>query len=169
MKITPPAALSRLATRFNERRARAAAGERPPLTTADEDNIRSFTNLVVELTALLERENQALNQRDPQAVAHLYEEKQQLLKRLETRQPVIEPFLKESAEVTAQLRGHIRTLSAVLELNAGLLMVMSEASLNIRNEVNRVRDRHSLKGMYDKTGQGIDNSPQRRKAIDTNF
>ena len=169
MKIAAPAALSRLASRFQERRARAALGERPPLTAADEDNILSFTRLVTDLTDLLGRENAALQARDPQAVAALYDDKQALLQRLETRQPVVEPFLRESAEVTDQLRLHIRSLSEALELNAGLLQVMAEASVAIRSEVARVRERHSLKGMYDKSGQGVEGLPSRPKGIDTNY
>ena len=169
MKIAAPAALSRLASRFQERRARAALGERPPLTAADEDNILAFTRLVTDLTELLSRENQALRDRDPQRVAALYEDKQALLQRLETRQPVVEPFLRDSAEVTEQLRQHIRSLSEALELNAGLLQVMAEASVAIRSEVARVRERHSLKGMYDKSGQGVEGLPTRPRGIDTNY
>lgn len=169
MKITPPAALSRLAARFQERRARAAAGERPPMTGADEDNIRAFTRIVVELTELLGRENDALRARDPHAVAALYEDKQALLKRLETRQPVVEPFLRESAEVTGQLRHHIRVLSQSLETNGALLQAMSEASQGIRAEVARVRERHSLRGMYDKSGQTIETGSSKPRGIDTNY
>ena len=103
MKLTPAAAISRIAARFQERRSRAALGERPPLTGDDEENISRFAAVVAELTALLERENEALLQGDVAAVVDLYPQKQVLLTRLETRQPVVEPFLHESAEVAAAL------------------------------------------------------------------
>lgn len=169
MKITPPAPLSRLALRFAERRARAALGERPPLTEDDERNISDFGALVGELSELLGHENSALQQGDVSRVAELFEAKQQLLKRLETRQPVIEPFLRESAEVTAELRAKIGALAARLEENGALLSSMAEASRAIRCEVARVRDRHSLKGMYDKTGQHRQGSGPRQRTIDTKF
>lgn len=169
MKITAPAALSRLASRFHERRARAALGERPPLTEADEENITAFGQLVTGLTDLLERENEALRQGDVDQVVHLFEDKQELLKRLETRQPVIEPFLRESAEITEALRQRIRGLAEQLEVNGTLLSSMAEASQTIRSEVARVRDRHSLKGMYDKSGNSREASTRRTRHLDTNL
>lgn len=169
MKVAPPSTLSRLAQRFQERRARAALGERPPMTEGDEENILSFGAIVDDLNALLSSENNALKQGDVAMVADLFERKQNLLKRLENRQPVIEPFLRESAEVTAQLRDKIRDLAEQLEENGNLLASMAEASQAIRTEVARVRDRHSLKGMYDKSGQSRPTGAQRPRQIDTKF
>lgn len=169
MKISAPAALSRLASRFHERRARAALGERPPLTEVDEENIASFAQLVTVLTDLLARENEALRQGDVDEVVNLFEDKQELLKRLETRQPVVEPFLRESAEITDTLRQRIRALAEQLELNSTLLSSMAEASQTIRAEVARVRDRHSLKGMYDKSGNSRDAGSRRTRHLDTNL
>lgn len=169
MKITAPPAISRLAARFQERRARAAQGERPPLTQADEDNITQFGQIVEQLTGLLGQENDALREADLSLVALLFEQKQALLKRLETRQPVVEPFLRESAEVTQDLKVRIGKLAEQIETNAVLLSAMAEASRNIRQEVNRVRDRHSLKGMYGKSGQALDGGGSSSKKLDTNF
>ena len=169
MKIAPTAALTRLASRFNERRARAALGERPPMTEADEENITAFAHVIDELINLLERENEALRQGDLEEVVHLFEGKQEMLRRLETRQPVIEPFLRESAEITEALRLRIRSLAAQLETNGTLLASMAEASQTIRAEVNRVRDRHSLKGMYNKTGQARESGTMRSRKLDANL
>lgn len=169
MKVSPPSALNRLAQRFQERRARAAMGERPPLTEDDEANILGFGQIVDELTRLLLAENNALRQGDVGRVAEMFEGKQGLLKKLETRQPVVEPFLRESAEVTAQLRDKIRGLGDQLEQNGSLLSSMAEAAQSIRTEVARVRDRHSLKGMYDKSGQSRPAGGARPRQIDTKF
>lgn len=170
MKLTPAAAISRIAARFQERRSRAALGERPPLTGDDEENISRFAAVVAELTALLERENDALLQGDVAAVVDLYPQKQVLLTRLETRQPVVEPFLHESAEVAAALRSRIQALATQINRNADLLSAMSDAARAIRLEVTRVRDRHSLKGMYDKSGQTTaPGASATQREIDTNL
>lgn len=168
MKLTPPAALSRIAQRFQERRARAALGERPPLTSADEDNLARFAGIVEDLTALLAEENEALRAGDTARVAALFARKTEALHRLEVRQPVVEPFLRDSEEIAASLRGRLRALAAQIQQNAALLQSMSEAAQTIRTEVARVRDRHSLRGMYDKAGQSLDGSaPGSRTGIDS--
>jgi|GEM_PF-303946 len=170
MKLTPSAAISRIAARFQERRSRAALGERPPLTGDDEENISRFAGIVTELTALLERENAALADGDVSAVAGLFAQKQVLLTRLETRQPVVEPFLHESADVATALRSRLEALAAQINRNAALLSAMSEAARAIRLEVSRVRDRHSLNGMYDKSGQTRSpGAAEKQREIDTNL
>lgn len=167
MKITPPQALSRLATRFHERRARAAQGERPPLTQVDEDNLAAMIQILTALSGVLSEENGALAKGDLDHVAGLYDEKSDLLKRLELRQPVIEPFLQASAEVTDVLRPRIRALAEQLEENSRLLAAMAEAAQSIRSEVARVRDRHSLKGMYDKSGQTFEARGPNKRGVDS--
>lgn len=169
MKITPLPAISRLAARFHERRARAAQGERPPLTQDDEENISSFAVIVQELTQLLRDENDALRAADLAQVVALFPEKENMLKRLEIRQPVVEPFLRDSAAITELLRQHLRVLAEQIDTNAVLLGGMADASRSIRVEVERVRERHSLKGMYGKSGQVLDAPQGNQKKLDTNF
>lgn len=169
MKIAPPAALSRIAARFQERRSRAAQGERPPLTADDESNITDFSETTLGLIKLLLAENEALRRADVDAVAGYFPQKQDLLRRIEIRQPVIEPFLRESAEVTEALRLRIHELAQVIEENSRLLASMAEAAQMMRGELDRVRDRHSLKGMYDKSGQKATTAGAKRRGLDTNF
>ena len=149
MIIPPLPAISRLASRFHERRARAAMGERPPLTSDDEENIVNFSVIVKELIQLLEDENSALRHAD--------------------LMQVIEPFIRDSAEITMVLREHLRALAQQIQTNAVLLSAMAEASRSIRLEMDRVRQRHSLKGMYGNKGQVIDAAVGTQKRIDTNF
>ena len=156
MRISPPPALSRIAARFQERRARAEQGERPPLTEADEANIDAFGRIVESLSNLLEHENEALRQGDIQLVASIFERKQELLNQLEIRKPVVEPFLRESLEANHRLRALIQDLSARINTNAELLSAMADAAGRIRIEVERVRERHTLRGMYDKSGHARD-------------
>lgn len=169
MIIPPLPAISRLASRFHERRARAAMGERPPLTSDDEENIVNFSIIVKELTQLLEEENSALRHADMVQVINLFPQKEVLLKRLENSQPVVEPFIRDSAEITMALREHLRILAQQIQTNAVLLSAMAEASRSIRLEMDRVRERHSLKGMYGNKGQVIDAAAGTQKRIDTNF
>ncbi|WP_374434194.1 hypothetical protein [Tabrizicola sp.] len=142
---------SRLGLRLRARRH--AGGETASLTEEDHDNLHRFEALLSRTLDLLGAENAALDLGDIAAVAGLYEEKAQLLKSLELHQPCVEPFLREAGDHTARLRDLIRDLSDLLEKNGRLLKGMAEASRAILDEVDRVRSRQSLHGLYDKTGQ----------------
>lgn len=153
MKVPPTSALSRLGLRFGERRQREQGGERPPLTTDDETNISEFAALVSRTIALLAIENEALVSGSVTGVSECFEEKSHLLRELTLRQPLVEPFLKEETPVILDLRVLVRDLAESLRRNGDLLKGMAEASTTILSEVDRIRRRQSLDGIYDKTGQ----------------
>lgn len=153
MKIRPVGPLSRLGVRLRERRSRASAGYSPALTETDEENIREFQDLVSRIIGLLQRENHALEQGDVSLVAGLYEVKRGLLKSLELKEPVVEPFLKEKMPEIEVLKDSLRELGQVLRDNGRLLEGMASASRSIMTEVDRVRRRQGLEGMYDSNGQ----------------
>lgn len=153
MEVGPSSAISRLGARLGERRRRARDGERPPLTRDDEENIGSFSRIIEQTIALLGVENDALAAGDVGKVADCYEAKSRLLKDLTLRQPVVEPFLKEDIPEIAGLRDLIGSLAESLKRNGELLEGMSNASRAIISEIETLRRRHSLEGVYDKTGQ----------------
>lgn len=153
MRILATGALSRLGLRLGERRQRTQAGDRPALTSDDEANIADFESLVGDAIRLLAHENDALVEGDVAGVAGFHEAKLQLLRELTLKQPVIEPFLREEIEPMASLRALLREFAEQLRKNGELLSGMASASRSILSEVERVRQRQSLNGVYDKTGQ----------------
>ena len=153
MKVTASQAISRLGARLGERRRRASQGERPPLTRDDEQNISEFTRIVDDTIQVLAIENDALKNGDVSRVADCFEAKSQLMKDLTLRQPVVEPFLREDMDEIAELKLRIRKLADSLEQNGILLQGMAAASRSIISEVENIRRRQSLDGVYDKTGQ----------------
>ena len=153
MKVSASQAISRLGARLRERRRRASQGERPPLTGDDEQNISEFTRIVDSTIQLLAIENDALRAGDVTRVAECFDAKSQLLKDLTLRQPVVEPCLKEDMEEIADLKLRIRKLAESLDQNGVLLQGMASASRAIISEVEHIRRRQSLDGVYDKTGQ----------------
>jgi len=155
MKILPTGAISRLGIRLSERRRRSQAGENPALTETDYDNITEFEKLIGGAIKILELENEALERGDARGVADLFESKTRLLNDLTIRQPVIEPFLKEDVSEIAALRGLIRELAEHLHRNSELLQGMATASRTMISEIERMRKRQSLDGIYDKTGQRL--------------
>lgn len=151
MSLKTEPVTSRLGLRLRARRR--AGGGASSLTDEDRDNLQRFESLLSQTLDLLAAENAALELGDIGAVAGLYEEKARLLKTLELHQPCVEPFLREGGDHTTTLRDLIRELSDQLQVNGRLLKGMAEASRAIVDEVERVRTRQSLHGLYDKTGQ----------------
>lgn len=156
MKISPSGAISRLGIRLRERRNRST-GDRIALTDTDGDNISGFEKLISDAIFVLEQENDALVEGDVEKVAGFFRSKSEVLKTLELRQPVIEPFLREDIPEVATLRSLISDLSVQLKKNGQLLEGVAEASRSIVSEVERVRKRQGLEGLYDKTGRLRDN------------
>lgn len=151
MALRAEPVLSRLGLRLRERRH--AGGGAGSLTAEDLENVDSFEQVLSQTLSLLGAENEALVAGDIAAVAGLYDEKSRLLKTLELHQPRIEPFLREGGEPVANLRGLIRDLAEQLQVNGRLLKGMAEASRSILDEIERTRNRQSLRGLYDKSGQ----------------
>lgn len=150
--IPPTSALSRLGMRLGERKARSGPDD-TGLTQEDEDNIRNFEGLLSDTLGLLRKENEALVDKDIAAVASYFGQKAKLLESLERKQPAVEPFLAVDVPAVAQLRKLVRDLAGQLELNETLLRGMADASRTILSEIEHLRSRQSLKGVYDKTGQ----------------
>lgn len=150
--IPPTSPLSRLGLRLNERRARKK-DPNTGLTAEDESNIESFEAILSSTLDLLRQENEALRNRDVTKVTSFFEEKARLLETLETKQPVVEPFLKLEVPAVLQLRSLIRDLAEQLKLNEHMLHGMARASRTILTEVEHLRTRQSLQGIYTKSGQ----------------
>ncbi|MFD2739548.1 hypothetical protein ACFSUD_08215 [Sulfitobacter aestuarii] len=155
--VSPASALSRLGMRIRERRQRSDAGE-PSLTGEDEANIAAFEQLVQSTLTLLRAENDALGAGDVDRIAQLFGEKEELMKALEQRQPVIEPFLQDGGDNVSRLRELLGELAAQLTENGRLLRGMAEASSSILGEIEQLRKRESLDGIYDRAGKLRDNS-----------
>ena len=150
--VPKTSALSRLGMRLGERKARDGE-EGAGLTDEDEGNIAEFEKILSSTLDFLRKENGALEDRDVDRVASYFDEKARLLETLERRQPAVEPFLSVDVPAVGQLRKLIRDLADQLETNERLLRGMADASRTILVEVEHLRTRQSLKGVYDKTGQ----------------
>lgn len=154
-KVTATSAISRLGLRFGERKRRSEDGENPALTSTDEGNIQDFSLLVQSAMDLLEIENEALLVGDARRVSACYEEKSRILRDLTFKQPVVEPFLRDETPEILALRAMIRDFAGLLQRNGELLEGMANASRTILAEVENIRKRQSLDGLYDKSGQRV--------------
>ncbi|TMV72715.1 hypothetical protein FGG78_29560 [Thioclava sp. BHET1] len=159
---------SRFRKRIEARRAQIAAGlgDAVPMTEEDRANLSAFEADMLSVTGLLNKEVAAIAEGRFEAVNELYERKAELLKRIEFLMPVVEPFLRQRLDEDEELRGRLRSLKAAVQEDSALLARMSAATSEIVRELDKIRDRHSLKGLYGKSGRRLSDSTSDPRLID---
>ncbi|WP_102223659.1 hypothetical protein [Acidimangrovimonas sediminis] len=144
----------RLSRRIAARRA--GGGEAGPdalMTDEDAANLARFEEDMEAVTAVLSTEIAAIEAGRIEEVTALYPEKAALLKRIEVLMPVVEPFLRARIETDPGLRARLVALKQAVGQDGALLARMSEATSQIVREIDKIRDRHSLNGLYGKRGE----------------
>lgn len=161
--------LSRLGRRLAAREAsineKLEANE-PVHTDEDTQNFSDFEALVRQATHLLHEDTAAIKEGDISRVSELYPQKKAILDSLEDRVPAMEPFLSTLLEEREGLRPLLDDLQRASAENAALLLRISAATQTITQELARIRDRHGLSGLYEKSGRKIGASPAPQPRID---
>ncbi len=159
---------SRLRQRIETRRARMAAGLDPGPVPTEEDarNLRQFDADTRAVTALLEDEIAAIRTGRLETVTELYPRKADLLKRIELVMPVIEPFLRARIGTDAGLRDRLAALRRAVQEDSGLLEHMAETTAEIVRDIKKICNRHSLDGLYGKSGRRVTGAGAEPRAID---
>lgn len=159
--------LSRFARRMQERASRLAAPRNATrLTAEDEENLAGFEDNVARVAALLDEETAVINAGRLDQVERFIAPKAELLKKIELRLPVVEPFLQEAVASRPELREKLVHLRRRAVENANIIRRMSEATTAIIDEVSRIRDRHSLSGLYEKSGRKVVTGDAKMQRID---
>jgi len=147
----------------------AVAGNAPILTEEDEANITAFTDKVGEAIDLLNQEVAALTEGRFQVVSELFERKASLLKWLELRVPLVEPFLQHEAAKSRGLPERLAELQKAVSDDSAMLQRMATAAGTIVREIRKARERSGLTGLYGKSGQKIGGQEGGRMRIDREF
>lgn len=155
MMISPRAALSRLGERLRQRRDERRNQERAPEpVTVDEDlnNISIFESTLDEAIALINLENRALEAGETARVALYFKRKEEVLRLLSVQEAPVMAFVRSDHPEAHAIKEKLRRLSHELKANANLLSGVASASHTILAEIDRIRKRQSLEGVYDKDG-----------------
>lgn len=110
------------------------------------------TQLVDQLARLLRDEIAAIGQGQLARVEELYPRKTELLGEIEAAFENQEKFLSGSAPATVALRRKLKELHGLIQTDLSLLQRMTEATGAVAQEIDRIRDRQSLRGLYDRGG-----------------
>ena len=147
-------------------RGTAANGEDIPLTAEDEQNLDAYVAKIKETVAILQKEIAAIKNGELEVVSQLFDEKSKMLKWLELRTPVIEPFVTGNIAQKLNLKGHLAELKKHIEEDGAMLSRMSVAARTILREYEKINNRNGLGGTYGKSGQKMASGREARVNID---
>ncbi|MDC0739469.1 flagellar biosynthesis protein FlgI [Cognatishimia sp. SS12] len=151
----------------DRRQARTDAGG--TLTERDVENLDAFAVKLDEAVALLQREIEAINSGALSMVSDLYEEKSAILKWLELKMPLVEPFMSTDPAITRKLPEKLQGLKDIVAENSALLSRMAQAAGSVVREIEKATQRHSLNGLYGKSGQKLNDPKVAKMTIDQEF
>ena len=109
-------------------------------------------NLVDRLSRILRDEIAAITSGKLAQVAELYPQKSALLAEMEKVFATPAPLLEDHPQ-SPQLREKLSDLRELIARDFALLEKMTEATGSIIEELDRIRDRHSLSGVYGPDGE----------------
>lgn len=135
-------------------------------TELDLQNIDAFATKITEAVSLLKQEIAGINEGKLNIVSELYNQKAGILKWLELKMPLIEPFMNDDAVKARRLPDRLAELKEAVSENNALLSRMSVAAGTIVREIEKAQQRHSLSGLYGKSGRRIGADSSRSRALD---
>ena len=107
---------------------------------------------LAELTALLEAEIAQIRAGELSGVTARLEEKAGLAARLDAAGPEVEAVLAQDDEAATALRDRLDALADLIARDAALLERMRETTGAVARDLERLRDRHGLGGLYGSDG-----------------
>ena len=156
--------------RFGERPERTGASDAPiALTAEDEANVEAYVGKIKETIAILQKEIAAIKNGELEVISNIFDEKSKVLKWLELRTPLVEPFLKHEIAQNLNIKRHLADLKKNIEEDGAMLSRMAVAARTILREVEKINNRNGLGGIYGKSGQKMSGNTNGTLRIDREF
>ncbi|KAJ02020.1 flagellar biosynthesis protein FlgI [Sulfitobacter mediterraneus] len=158
--------------RFGERMDAPVQGgtaNQMPLTRQDEQNLDEYVGKIKETVTILRSEITAIKNGELEVVSNVFDEKSKVLKWLELRTPLVEPFLNHEAAKKRNLKKHLAELKKFIEEDDAMLSRMAVAARTILREVEKITNRNGLGGVYGKSGRKLSDAPKGKMRIDQEF
>ncbi len=108
--------------------------------------------LIDRLARVLRDEIAAIGQGQLAQVEALFPRKAQLLEDIETAFADSGALLEGDDQPSVRLRQRLAELRKLIQSDLALLQRMTEATGAVAREIERIRDKHSLGGLYDRDG-----------------
>lgn len=155
--------------RFGERLEQAGPAAQMTLTAEDEQNLDAYVSKIRETVEILRREIAGIKDGNLEVVSEVYEEKSKVLKWLELRTPVVEPFLNHEFAQKLNIKGHLSELKGKIEEDGALLSRMAIAARTVLREVEKINNRNNLGGVYGKSGEKVRADKGQQVNVDREF
>lgn len=157
--------IARKKFRFGERIGAGGAAE-IPLTQEDAQNLETYVVRIRETIAILRHEIDGIKAGNLEVVGEVFEEKSKVLKWLELRTPLVEPFLKHELASRLKIREHLAELRSSIEEDGAILSRMAVAARTVRREMEKITKRNGLDNVYGKSGQKLSNTGSGKSGLD---
>ncbi|MGR3452375.1 hypothetical protein [Pseudooceanicola sp.] len=108
--------------------------------------------LVDRLSRVLRDEIAAIGRGELAEVEQIFPRKQQLLAEIEAAFTDPAHLIEGEEPPAVRLRARLAELQRLIRTDLALLQRMTEATGAVAREIERIRERHSLSGLYDKDG-----------------
>ncbi|SDG92741.1 hypothetical protein [Alloyangia pacifica] len=122
--------------------------------------------LIDRLARLLRDEIAAIGRGELARVEELFPRKQELLAEIEAAFAEPDVLLEGDDPAAARLRDSLAGLRELIHSDLALLRRMTEATGAVAKEIDRIRERQSLRGVYDKDGTKSPQSVARAQRYD---
>ncbi len=158
---------SRLKDRLNSR----SGGSPDAMSEGDKVSIEEFVSLVSRMSETLDFEAQILKNREFGQLQEVLEKKNEISKALEIKQGIVFnliPRLKDK-ERKDEIREVFEELNQKLRESEAILSLMSKASSSVSAEFTKILKRHSLDGLYEKSGKVKSDRFKKKKRLDENL
>lgn len=132
------------------------------LTDEDMDNLKAFSEKLGEAIRLLETEMDALRDGRLDEVPTLAADKNAIVSWLEMKMPLVEPFVGHEEAADLDLATKLSNLKKLTEENGTLVSQAAGTVSAIRREYEKVANRHSLAGLYGKSGKHVGEDASKR-------
>lgn len=136
------------------------------LTTEDHEQLSAYSQKLDEAIGLLREEIKSIDEGRLSSVGRIYPQKAEILKWLEHRAPLVEPFLSSKFANEHKLPHKLAILKDLLEQDGLLLRQMANVAASISREIQKVINRDSLDGLYGKTGEKLSKTTRKNQAVD---
>lgn len=144
---------SRFKMRREARRRAEENSEGPVLTEQDTSHLKCFEEAVDDMIEILNEENEGLDTGQVHIVTDTAEKKDDAARKLENKYAVVETILSQNPSQFSGLRTKFEELKDKSDKNGILLERMGIATRAVVREIEKVKERHSLNGMYSASGR----------------
>lgn len=133
--------------------AYSGQGPKAAVTVSEEPGAEHCLGTIDELVDLLKGEITLLEKGDLSLINDTLDRKRKLLERVEALTPQLQSELARNTGASGLFRARLKGVRDLLERNMTMIQGLSTATTSIREELTRIENRHSLRGIYGADGQ----------------